>query len=66
MNTYIKKFKEIGIADIASVGGKNSSLGEMYSQLSSKGIAVPNGFATTALPLKSFLHKTHCIQNSMI
>jgi pyruvate,water dikinase len=49
MNTYIKKFKEIGIADIAKVGGKNSSLGEMFSKLSSKGISVPDGFATGQL-----------------
>jgi pyruvate,water dikinase len=55
MNTYIKKFKEIGIADIAIVGGKNSSLGEMYSKLSSKGIAVPDGFATTSYAFEEFL-----------
>jgi pyruvate,water dikinase len=55
MNTYIKKFKEIGIADIASVGGKNSSLGEMFSKLSSKGISVPDGFATTAYAFEEFV-----------
>lgn len=44
----IKFFNEISIADVPSVGGKNASLGEMYNQLSSKGIKVPNGFATTA------------------
>ena len=41
MDSYIKKFKEISIADIAVVGGKNSSLGEMFSKLSSRGIPVP-------------------------
>jgi len=55
MNTYIKKFKEIGIADIAKVGGKNSSLGEMFSKLTSKGIAVPDGFATTTYAFEEFL-----------
>jgi pyruvate,water dikinase len=30
------------------VGGKNSSLGEMVSQLKKKGIRVPDGFATTS------------------
>jgi pyruvate, water dikinase len=55
MTTYIKKFKEIGIADIAAVGGKNSSLGEMFSKLSVKGIPVPNGFATTAFAFEEFL-----------
>ena len=55
MNTYIKKFSEIGIEDISTVGGKNASLGEMYSKLSSKGIAVPDGFAYTVSAFKSFL-----------
>ena len=45
---HILFFNEIGIADIAKVGGKNASLGEMYNQLIPKGIAVPNGFAITA------------------
>lgn len=45
---YIKFFSEISITDVPSVGGKNASLGEMYNQLSAKGIKIPNGFATTA------------------
>jgi pyruvate,water dikinase len=36
------------MADVAVVGGKNASLGEMYSQLSESGVRVPNGFATSA------------------
>ena len=55
MNTYIKQFREISIADIAAVGGKNSSLGEMFSKLSSKGIPVPDGFATTAFAFDEYL-----------
>jgi pyruvate, water dikinase len=55
MDIYIKKFKDISIADIAAVGGKNSSLGEMFSKLSLKGIQVPNGFATTAFAFEEFL-----------
>ncbi|MFT7252334.1 MAG: pyruvate,water dikinase, partial [Flavobacterium sp.] len=39
----IKHFSEIRIKDIPSVGGKNASLGEMYSSLSVKGILVPEG-----------------------
>ena len=35
-------------SDVQLVGGKNSSLGEMISTLSSVGVAVPSGFATTA------------------
>ena len=55
MYPYIKQFKEISIADIAVVGGKNSSLGEMFSKLSSKGIPVPDGFATTTFAFTEFL-----------
>ena len=45
---YIRFFNELGINDIGLVGGKNASLGEMYTNLSLKGINVPNGFATTS------------------
>ncbi len=45
---FIKLFEEIGIKDIASVGGKNASLGEMIRNLSSKGVLIPSGFAITA------------------
>jgi pyruvate,water dikinase len=41
-------FKEICIDDVPSVGGKNASLGEMYRELSSQGVKIPNGFATTS------------------
>jgi len=47
-HTYIRWFKEIGIEDVPFVGGKNASLGEMYRELTGKGIKIPNGFATTA------------------
>jgi len=45
---YIKWFKEIGINDVAEVGGKNASLGEMYKNLTNKGVLVPNGFAVSS------------------
>jgi len=48
MSIFIKWFKEIGIEDVAEVGGKNASLGEMYQNLTSEGVRVPNGFAITA------------------
>ncbi len=47
-SNHILFFNKIGIADIAKVGGKNASLGEMYNQLNPKGIGIPNGFALTA------------------
>lgn len=55
MNAYIKQFSDIGMQDLAKVGGKNASLGEMFSRLSSFGIAVPDGFAVTAFAFESFL-----------
>lgn len=44
----IRFFNELQLSDVSIVGGKNASLGEMYRQLTDKGIKVPNGFATTA------------------
>ena len=41
--------------DVATVGGKNSSLGELISQLSTAGVRVPGGFATTAEAFREFL-----------
>jgi len=46
--TEVILFEELGRGDVARVGGKNASLGEMVAQLSERGIAVPTGFATTA------------------
>ena len=45
---YIRWFEEIGIENVPLVGGKNASLGEMYRELSSEGVKIPNGFAITA------------------
>ncbi len=45
---YIRFFSELNIDDIAIVGGKNASLGEMYQKLTPKGVNIPNGFATTS------------------
>lgn len=45
---YIRFFDDIGHEDIALVGGKNASLGEMYRKLTAQGIRIPNGFAITA------------------
>lgn len=59
MPRYIKKFSDISIKDLPEVGGKNSSLGEMFNQLSGKGIRVPNGYATTAAAFWYFLDSTN-------
>ena len=41
-------FKQISKKDVPLVGGKNASLGEMFSSLSEKGIIVPDGFVLTS------------------
>jgi len=45
---FISFFEEISLKDVPLVGGKNASLGEMFSKLSQKGINIPNGFAITS------------------
>ncbi|MDE2195647.1 MAG: phosphoenolpyruvate synthase [Gammaproteobacteria bacterium] len=45
---YVIGFEHLGMRDVDKVGGKNASLGEMISHLSSLGVSVPGGFATTA------------------
>ena len=55
MNAFVKNFKELRMTDVEEVGGKNASLGEMISQLSTAGVRVPGGFATTAEAYRAFL-----------
>ena len=45
---FVVWFKDVTIDDVPLVGGKNASLGEMYRNLSPKGVGIPNGFAVTA------------------
>ena len=52
---HILWFDEISISDVSLVGGKNASLGEMYRDLGSKGVKVPNGFTITATAYRDFL-----------
>ncbi len=54
---FILWFDQLSIDDVPLVGGKNASLGEMYRELSSKGVKVPNGFAVTAHAYRYFLDK---------
>ena len=54
---FILWFNELSIDDVAIVGGKNASLGEMYRNLTKKGVKIPNGFAVTAHAYNYFLEK---------
>jgi pyruvate,water dikinase len=55
MKKYILWFKEILKEDVPLVGGKNASLGEMFSKLSKKGINIPNGFAISSEAFRYYL-----------
>jgi pyruvate,water dikinase len=56
---FVRWFKDIGMDDVGSVGGKNASLGEMYQNLTSHGVRIPNGFAITAQGYFRFLQENH-------
>jgi len=56
LENYVIWFEKLGMNDVDQVGGKNASLGEMISNLSSAGVSVPGGFATTAHAYREFLN----------
>jgi pyruvate,water dikinase len=58
-HSFIRWFEEIGIDDIALVGGKNASLGEMFQALTPSGVRVPDGFAVTAAAYEHFLARAN-------
>lgn len=53
----VLRFSEVGIKDVALVGGKNASLGEMIRKLEPKGVRIPNGFVVTAEAYRHFLRE---------
>jgi pyruvate,water dikinase len=55
MNEAIKWFREIRLGDVAQVGGKTASLGELYGELGAAGVRVPDGFAVTAAAYRALL-----------
>ena len=63
-SAFVLWFNEISNKDVAFVGGKNASLGEMYVELSSKGVSVPYGFAVTAYAYR-YLIKEAGIQDEI-
>ena len=59
MTQSVISFEKLRNKDVAIVGGKNASLGEMISQLKAKGVRVPTGFATTAEAFNDFLSQNN-------
>ena len=58
MSENVLWFTEAGLDDIDKVGGKNASLGELIQNLSSAGVNVPEGFATTSAAFHTFLDES--------
>lgn len=56
---FILWFDQITYSDVPLVGGKNASLGEMYTKLTQKGIKIPYGFAVTAEAYRYFIKENH-------
>src|SRR5271166_3890931 len=52
----VRWFESLGLRDVPLVGGKNASLGELYRELRSQHVRVPNGFALTAKAYYSALY----------
>uniref|UniRef100_A0A6C0JD45 pyruvate, water dikinase n=1 Tax=viral metagenome TaxID=1070528 RepID=A0A6C0JD45_9ZZZZ len=71
MSKYIKWINNINMKDISFVGGKNASLGEMYINLTNKGIRIPNAFVLTSECFNQFIkhnnleNKIHDLLNSI-
>ena len=71
MEPLVLPFEKLRMNDVDKVGGKNSSLGEMISQLADTGVRVPGGFATTAQAYRDFLaqsgldNKINAVQDSI-
>ncbi len=55
MSAHVLWLHELRLSDLAQVGGKNSSLGEMIGNLAQLGVSVPGGFATTADAYREFV-----------
>ena len=55
--SFVLWFNELSINDVGLVGGKNASLGEMYSHLKNQGIDVPDGFAITSQAYRYFIQE---------
>ncbi len=54
-NAHVLWLHALRLSDLAQVGGKNSSLGEMIGHLANLGVSVPGGFATTADAFREFI-----------
>jgi len=59
LDTPVLWLQDLRLSDLARVGGKNASLGEMIGHLAQLGVSVPGGFATTAEAFRQFIAENH-------
>lgn len=52
---HVVWLEDVGMGDVPEVGGKNASLGELVRSLTSSGVRVPDGFATSASAYREFV-----------
>jgi len=52
---FVYPFNKLGMGDVALVGGKNASLGEMFRKLGNRGVRVPDGFAVSSAAYWHFI-----------
>ena len=62
MTQHVLWLDQLRLTDLAQVGGKNSSLGEMIGTLGDLGVSVPGGFATTADAFRDFIVENNLAQ----
>ena len=62
LTQHVLWLDQLRLTDLAQVGGKNSSLGEMIGSLSNLGVSVPGGFATTAEAFQDFIAENNLAQ----
>ena len=62
-HALVSWFADLGSEDVALVGGKAASLGEMFGALAHKGVRIPNGFATTVTAYDQFLDARVSVQH---
>ena len=61
--TLVLPLEQVGLKDLALVGGKSASLGEMLRNLSSLSIAVPDGFAVTTEVYWEFIRSNRLLDH---
>jgi pyruvate,water dikinase len=59
---FVRRFSTLGLGDVGTVGGKNASLGELYTELTPLGVRIPNGFAITADAYRHMLDEAEAWQ----